>query len=356
MAASTIVTTQLLLDLYGRGGAQTATIYLPTVSDRTDAEERLVIRSKNATRALETQGASDALVAVVDTALAAVDHSDGTALLLVADEAGIQLQHSMVRPISHPLTHVGPCPLLMPMIAAVQPDRKHLAVLLDRTGADLYLRGSVGAPIETKTVEGDRDDIQKAHPGGWSNHRFPQAAEEAWEKNAKQVVEQMLADYSDVEQIIAGGETRMVGFLDEHIPERLRPLVVVEASRHADPDAFLDAADLALRDLAAGELAEEIRVMNDSIGIDMGAAGQDVLQALVSGRVDKLYVGNDSLEADRVTARFDFSQHQVVTSGGVEAPVTDGAIALAMATGAEVTVLPSTARGLVDGLAARYRY
>jgi len=356
MSPGTIVTTQLLLELYGRGGAQTATVYLPTVSERTDAEERLIITSKNAVRALETQGASDALVAITAAALAAVDHSDGMALLLVADEAGIALQHSMVRPISHPLTHVGPCPLLMPMIAAVQPDRKHLTVLLDRAGADLYFRESVGAPIETKTVEGVRDDIQKVHPGGWSNHRFAQAAEEAWEKNAKQVVEQMLADYSDVDQIIAGGETRMVGFLDEHIPERLRPLAVVEASRHADSDAFLDAADLALRDLAAGELAEEIRVMNDSIGSDTGAAGQDVLQALVSGRVAKLYVGNDSLETDRMTARFDFSQNQVLTSGGVEAPLTDGAICLAMATGADVTVLPETARGLVDGLAARYRY
>ncbi len=336
-----------------------ATVYMPTLSTTFDAEQQFEIRTKNACSDLEEAGASADLVERVSAAIAGHDHDDGAAIVLVATADDVILDLAMDRPVDRLVASVGPTPLLLPMIAAAQADEPHLAVLLDRTGADVYRRDGVGAPIDALQVDGDDVRVHRGHPGGWSQRRFQQTAENAWENNAVDVIEAILSEFGrDLPMIVAGDE-RAVGFFRAHLPSSI-DAVIIDGSRHADHDAFLDGADVAMRTRAAERIVADIERLRDHLGAGSGATGVEVLEMLSRGQVEHLLVGNDALDDERPTARFDFSvpMHRLDADheSATLAPITDGAVALAVQTGATVTVVPAHVAGLDDGLGAILRF
>lgn len=348
-----------LLDCYAAAGDEIATVYVPALSAHAEAEQRFAIRTKNTRTALEDGGAPKALTDRIIGALDDHQHDDGAALVIAATADRLLLDLAMARPVAKAVTSVGATPLLLPMISATQVDEPHLAVLLDRTGADVYRRSGVGAPLDTMEIEGDDVRVHRGHPGGWSQRRFQQIAENAWESNAKDVVSAVTDEYgTDLPMIVAGDE-RAVGFFTEHLPAAVT-VVEVEGSRHADHDAFLDAADEAMRTRAARRIVERLDQFRSSVGADRGATGLEVLELLSRGQVDHLLVGNDSFSGERPTARFDFSvpMYRLDDDHGPStiAPVTDGAVALARATGAGVTVVPASLPDIEQGLGAILRF
>ncbi len=345
-----------ILDAFGAAGQPLATVYLPSRSSVADAEDRFEIRHGNVLSRLEELAAPGDLVTVVDEALAGHSHADGAGLVLVAGTDGLVFEHSTIRPVARTEVSIGSTPRLLPLLRAVAADIDHVAVLLDRTGADLWIRDGLGDPLFEDSVEGQSIHVHRGKPGGWSQRRFQQRAENTWESNAKLVVEELLADLPDgTDLIVAGGDVRAVGFFAEHLPERLE-LETVDGSRAADHDAFLDAADLAVRSVAAARLADRIGEVRDMIGEGRGMAGADVLDLLTQGRVKRLYVADDTFADDRPSAPFDFSVPIHCPPGYegdcVAVPVTEGAVALAVATGAEVTLLPSAPLTALGGVVA----
>jgi hypothetical protein len=158
-----------------------ATIYLPSPSAVEDAAKRHDIEVGNVFKELAELGVSDQFEEVVAEALAEHQHRDDAALALVATPCEILLAHHLQRPISRAVVAVGRTPRLLPLLQATQCDIDHLAVLLDRTGADVWHRDGVGDPIDTKVVSGQEHHVHRGHPGGWSQRRFQQIAENAWE-------------------------------------------------------------------------------------------------------------------------------------------------------------------------------
>ena len=353
-----------LLEPYRHCGRDIATVYLPTRSAVEDAQDRLDIRAKNVAAELDGRGASSELVDLVASALDGHDHADGEGLVLVATSEEILLEHPTIRPVARTVVHLGPTPLLLPLLAATRADRPHVAVLLDRTGADAWARTDLGSPIATETVIGDELHVHRGHPGGWSQRRFQQRAENTWESNAKQVIDEIVAVGDETpDVVVVGGDVRAVGFFRDHLPSGI-DVLEVEASRAAAHEAFLDRVDDAVRSLAAADLVDEVEQLREAIAVGTGVAGPETLVLASQSRLDRLYVVDDSFDGGRPTSRFDFAIPLVVDDGydrldsvddPIVAPRTDGAVCLALATGADVVVLPATGVAGVEGNIAGLR-
>src|SRR5438067_561092 len=75
----------------------------------------------------------------------------------------------------------------------------HLVVLVDRAGADVVAfsrraaaHGAGGATVTTVGEESGSDpNLRKSNPGGWSQRRYQNRAENLWEQNAKSVADQV---------------------------------------------------------------------------------------------------------------------------------------------------------------------
>ena len=346
-----------LINVYQHAGQSLATVYLPSPSAIEDAEHRLDIRKKNVLADLERAGAGSQMLDHLRVALDGLDHDAGPAHTFVVSDDGVIFSREMDRPIARSAVFLGTSPQLLPLLAATQVDHRHLAVLLDRSGADVMERDGVGAALGQLEIEGSGVRLHRSSPGGWSQKRFQQTAENNWENNAREVVEQIVEAYPDTDLLICGGDVRAVGFFKDHLPARIE-CHEVDGSRHADADAFLDEADVTLRTLAASHLVELLERWQTATAAGNGSTGLEAVDHLAQGRVEHLLVVDDSDDENRPTSWFGFDDHthrSEASEGLVEAPITDAAVALARATGAEVTVIPNHPK--VDrGVAAVLRY
>ena len=355
-ATTTDVTKAALLDVYRHAGQPQATIHAPMRSDVADAEQRFEIRRGNIVKLLDERDCPAALADRVVAALERRQHDDAPGLLMVATEDALLLDTTSRRPPVQAEVGFGPTAQLLPALAATRTDVGHAAVLVDRVGADVWFRSGVGDAGETETIDGDELHVHRSHPGGWSQRRFQQRAENTWESNARQAVEEVTEMLpADVDLLVVGGDVRAAGFFVDHVPASY-DVLTADGSRAADHDAFLDSVDTKVRSFAARQFTAGLTAVKDAIGAGTGVAGQEVLEALAQGRVERLYVADDTGSADRPMATFDFTVPMALTSTPatsegtpVEAPVTDGAVALAVARGSDVVVVPSTGVAGLDG-------
>lgn len=338
-----------LLAVLDEPPSQFATIYLPSPSAIEDAEQQFAIRTKNVRQELEQAEAATSMIDLVDEALGRADHADAAGRFLVVSEERVVLDLDLVRPVDRVDITISPIPAILPMLEISRIDEPHVAVLVDRTGAHIYERSGVADPINLDVVEGEELHVQRSQPGGWSQKRFQTRAENTWEQNAKQTVEDILADHADLGLIIVGGDVRAVGFFTDHVPNG--PTVVeVEGSRSADHDAFLDNADRVLRTRAAERQVEALDRVKQAVATDNGAEGDTALQLLTQGRAGEVIIGNDHQDQHRATAEFDLTIPAYLggskdweTEHSVTAPVADAALLLAHRLGTEVVVVPQGA-------------
>lgn len=331
-----------------------ATVYLPLPSATEQAVSELGIRRKNVMSMLQEQGASAEMQSVVSSALATIDHASAAAVLLVAGADEVLLNEPLDRPVSRTVVRVGPTPALLPLLSARQTDAPHLAILIDRAGADVMWRNGVGDPLESFEVEGGDPPLHRGHFSGWSQRRFQQTAENSWENNAKDVVDEISQRHPEAEFVIVGGDVRAVGFFVDHVPAKWNPIHVVDGARHGDHDAFLDEADLILRTRAASRLASDLDDFRSGLASGHAVTGNAVFEMLEQRRIERLLVANDSGYTKRLTARFDFDAGRRDPKG-VHAPVTEAAVALAVGGGAGVIVTPRNIGELDKGIGGQVR-
>ncbi len=331
-----------------------ATIYLPSPSAVEDAEQRFAIRTKNVRQHLEQADAPESMVALVDEALGRADHSDAAGRFLVVTDERVVLDRDLVRPVDETDITLGRLPAILPMLEISRIDVPHLAVLLDRTGAHVYERSGVADPVDVDVIEGEELHVQRSQPGGWSQKRFQTRAENLWEQNAKQTVEEILAEHPDVELIVVGGDVRAVGFFTEHVPNG--PTVVeVDGARSADHDAFLDNADRVLRTRAAERQTEAMDRVTEAVATGNGADGDAALQLITQGLADEVIIGNDHRDPDRATAEFDLTipaylggSQEWDTEHAVTVPIADAALLMAHRLGTNIVVVPKGAAARFD--------
>jgi hypothetical protein len=356
------------------------TVYLSTEAAVEQAAQQSELRWKTLRRELEEAGAPEEALAAIDP-LVPDAHHRGRTLAVVADATGTRVVRHEPEPPARDVGWVAPLPRVGPLIEWAQTAIPHLVVLTDRAGADIivFSRAAAGEGAgETDVVTVGQDTgqdpvLRKNQPGGWSQRRYQNRAENLWEQNAKAVADQItsLVDEIGARLVVVAGDVRALQKLREQLPPPIVDIMKeVDGSRGpGSADAGLDEIADDVVKLVATVAAEDtvafLRQFKQERGQDdlavQGAKG--TLEALAAARVDTLLIHDDP-EDDR-TAWFGPEPGMVAETSetlgdmGVEHPqqarLVDVAIRAAFNTSAAVRIVPS-AGSVKEGIGAILRF
>jgi hypothetical protein len=343
-------------------------VYLNTERDVEKASHRSQTRWKTVRSDLEDQGVSRALLDEIDLIVPDA-HLEGDCLAVIGGSE--QILHVEHGPAVSPNDEAtwDRLPRLLPIIRWRQSDPPYAVVLTDRTGADLFgfRRGSPDLQTE---VEGEHDELRKVGPGGWSQRRFQQRAEDSWEQNAEKVaaaVERLVVQVQPVFVAVAG-DVRAVQLLRDSLPNEVGELIhVIEGERPWDgkgdpiPDEARELVETHVREATEGLLArfEEERGQKDQACEGAAATARGLARAQVA----VLFVA-DQTEDDRtlwfgpdpaLLAAADQELKELGVDSPEEGPARDVLVRAALGTGAGVRVLDGP-DVIDDGVGALLRW
>lgn len=341
-----------------------ATIVLPTPSNTRDADDQLDVRWRNARTRLAEQGTPEAELDELDAVAGRVEPGQGAAVVIIKsgddDPAWVEYLDDAV---THALAVRGELPRLGPVLESRQRSVAHVIVVADRVGADV-IAVDAGSELESAEVEGSELHIHRGHPGGWSQRRFQQRAENAWEANAGDVAQVVvdMAERVEPRFIAIAGDVRAVTFLLEQLPDEL-----ADISQKLDgqsPDLIADQTVRAAADIVARDTVAILETYNEAAGQGHAATdAAETLAALSEGRVDTLLVHDDP-DDDR-TARFerpglacsilDRDATDPLPADAATGRLVDVAIRSALLSDAAIRFVPAHA-GSSDGLGATLRW
>src|SRR5439155_5953945 len=124
------------------------TVYLDARSDQPQAEQILETRWKTARSGLANEGASDEDLAAIDAAVAGATHIGGDTLAVVAAGGQVLLSRHLPAPPAADAWRIGLLPWVGPLVAADQTLVPHVAVYVERTGAEIHAFDSSGRPVD----------------------------------------------------------------------------------------------------------------------------------------------------------------------------------------------------------------
>jgi hypothetical protein len=345
-----------------------ASVYMATEGDVEQAADRVALRWKNLRGQLLAAGVPEATVAAVDP-LVEGSHTAGATLAVIAAVDGVRYTANLADPPPRETVfRHGALPDVLPLLAAAQAAVPHVAVLTDRTGADMAARVADGVD-RSEHVEGRRTPhLHKPRAGGWSQPRYHHRAEALWESNAGEVADALtrLVDQVRPRFVAAAGDVRAVQLLREQSPKRVRELLCVVGGEHDSLDAVFAEADKLVTAAVQADteaLLERFAQERHDLAVEGAAA---TLTALGRGQVETLLVAGLFLD-DRRTAWFGpaptdaAADREALGALGVVEPVegrlVDVAVRSALGTGAGVRVFdPDRAGGPAEGLGALLRF
>ncbi len=353
----------------------TVTVYLPAKNDRadSDAAHRLELEWSNLRRSLGDRGASELDLDAIDPVTSHADDRGDTIVAIAADGA-LLAAGFITEPIAAPLGTCAVIPALLPFLGWDQSRIAHVIVVVDRTGADVIAVSPNRDDVGT-TITGDDEHIQRSAPGGWSQRRFQQRAENLWENNARDVaaeVDRLVMAYQ-ARAVIVAGDARALGFLRLHLSANTNALVREIDGARADWSIDQIAADTVnhVAGLAVEQLDQEQAAFADALGTGRAVEGCDaVFQALRRARVDTLHVVDDTNEVDNAigprptgcTASDPAHSYPKLDPPDLgsetvfqRAPLHDIALRCAVLTGARIVVIPPGRDAPAEGLGAVLR-
>lgn len=264
-------------------------VLLPSPSAVEDPDGRLAAHWRVARGSLAGRWPEHRL-AELDERIAAVGHRDAAALAIVQAQSGAVLIEPLADPVVGTRAQVDPLPRLATVLEDRQRTLPHLVVRTDRAGADVIAFDG-GSTLGAEIVEGETEYIHRGHPGGWSQRRYQQRAENLWEQNAGEVAATVLrmAEAVDPVVVAVAGEVRAQDLVADALAPRLGPRVV---RLEAGDDHGI--ADEVVR-LVADHVARAQRSAADRLrsGLHDGTATTHVLPALAEGRVATLLLDDD---------------------------------------------------------------
>lgn len=317
---------------------------------------------------LADAGAPEQACGAIATALDGVEPSARGAVV-VADASEVLLVEALPEPPRAQIARWSQLPSLSAVLEHRQSLIRAIVVLADRAGADIVVHGPGGDELSS-SVEGEDYPITKSAPGGWSQSRYQQRAEDSWEQNAGAVAERVgeIATRLSPDLVVVGGDVRAVELVQERLPDELRAMArTIVPGRAADGSE--EQRDDEIVRLTNTAIAEDtvalLQAFQDLSGQAARAAnGPDaVLAALQKSQVEVLLVHDDA-DDDR-TAWFAAEAGMVAmtndeasalgASEPVEARLIDVAVNAALRTGAAIRIVPDAA-AIEDGIAATLRW
>lgn len=348
-----------------------ATAYLDTTSAVEGAADRIAARWRARREELAEQGADEATLDAM-AAAAGRDHGAGDGQVLIGGGGKLLLDTRLPAPPRRETATWGPLPDVVPLAAQLGYTVPYVLVVADRTGADITAYGDSGDPAAEQQVEGDTQHIRKVNPGGWSQRRYQDRAENLWHSNAEKVADRVarLATAVGARLIVLAGDVRALTFLRDSLPPPARDLLTEAEEGGRTAGASGESlqehvqrlvAEAAVREnLAVIEEFEQERGQHDraveGLANTVGALQRAQVQALVAagdfGAEATLYVGTDPLLlAVEEQELLDLGAESVVA-----APAGPALLRAAVATGADLVFVPGGPTPLADGIGALLRY
>jgi len=344
-----------------------ASLYLGMADNLDGIAHERALRWRGLRDQLASQGADEATLAALADAVDSLGPTDVALAAFAADGRVVAQRQVAERFGDRGLWSSLPC--VLPLLAYEQRAVPCVVALADRTGADLRVEMD-GSRIYAE-VEGTDDEIERNAPGGWSQRRYQDRAEDSWAHNAAKVAEAVtrLSDQMDAEVVALGGDVRAVQLVREHLPPRVSTLVhqLTHGSRH--PSRGDRRHEQEVRDLVSALVHSRTSGLLSRLAEDR-AHGRAVegtaatLDVLAKSQAQTLVVVDDPRD-DRVAwfgpDPVDVAAQPATLASLVGSPshgrLADVAVRAALGTGATVHVLrPGLADKPADGLAALLRY
>lgn len=343
-----------------------ATAYVPTPSAVEDAGDQLQITCKDVEHRAAELGIGQADIDRLLEGIRRRGHDAGNGLVAVLDEQDVRTWPTATDWSTR--VTAGPVPDLGDLLAVHQTWVPHALVLATRTGADIRLAVRRDARAHSSVEEPDIH-TRKVQPGGWSQRRFQQRAEEQWLDTAKVVVEHLtqLLGPGEIDLLLLAGEVEMRRLVRDALPEAFAGLVEeipINASTVDGSDETLEArVDQAVEEAAATRRVQIQQQVQEAVGGGTGVSGTtDVLRALFQGRAETVVVHLD--RARDGIAHIGPEPIQVAADAGALAELdlrprrvrpVDAVLRGAAATDASVLAMEQAMADFPDGLAAALR-
>jgi hypothetical protein len=332
------------------------TVHVGSESDLEQAADKYELEWKNILAELGGKGVDDrTLQAIAD---AKGTHDAGASRLVVAStsDADVKVAVSLPMPPRRPVVDVAALPHLLPLIEDVTTRVSYVLVVADRTGAELsafYDTETVGAEV---TVRGKRTIERGPARGSWKHiyHEFP--AEQVWmNRIAHDIVDGIarLAHDISAELIIAAGDVRVLSAIQDELPpdlkgrwatveggrghdgsdQRIRQQVRDTVSRH-----LVDKSLAMLEDYAQerGQLRRACEGVSDVVAALRKAQVRTLLVTTQAPQEATLWFGSEPATIGETAAEL----RDLGERAPMEGPLVDVLIWSALATGANVQVVP----------------
>lgn len=336
------------------------------------AADRYETAWKSMLKQLEEQGVAGPVREAISGARG--EHDEGDARLVVASvpDAKVVLAESVSnRPAADRVT-LGALPDLLPVVDELSTRVPHVVVLADRHGAEITARYDMDEVARDVTVKGTELHTRKVHSGGWSHRRYLHRVEEQWESTARDIATavQSLAEQIDAQLIVGAGDLREISLVHDNLPEHLKAKwVEVQGTRGGDGSEGLvqqRIADAVSMHTAAGTL--------ELLGDYAQERGQDkracdgvaaVVEALRKAQVQTLLVTTGADQSTTAWFGEDPTQlgltrsdvEALGTSTPTEGPLVSVLLRAALATGADVQLVPhQSEQAPNEGVGAILRY
>lgn len=217
-----------------------ASAYVDAPRPTEDASHERHLAAVAVARELSTQGADEETCVAVREALQEARQSSephGRAVFARAGEVVLTLPLS--RSPDGGVVRWTPLPHTAPLLELAGEEPVCLVAYVDRKGADLELRGSLGHE-DAGTVTGRQWPVHRTSTGDWSERHFQLRVENTWEHNAAEIADALAVcqEETGADLLILVGDEREKRSVRERLPKRLHDMVVEAA--HGAGSRLLD--------------------------------------------------------------------------------------------------------------------
>lgn len=363
MATATITDNPLIHDLYQlQGPVLTAYLNAPFAGPGTDDS---ALRRQALLHDLRRSGASPDALEAMRSVLETLQPGRPPAAAFVGVDGQTRM-FSLPGAEVEDQAHCAAVPHVLPLLHWRQQHPAFATVMIDRTGAELTVQPAGAAQPLRAEVAGPDDEIERNAPGGWSQGRYQNRAEDSWQHNAGRAAE-VVADAlaaSQADLLIVGGDVRAEQYFLDQLPARVHSEVTIKTipggrSRDGSQDHREDDVEAVVQEFVDEESLRALTRVQDRSGPGgLGVQGPAAtIHALSRAQVQMLLLAPPepgTQWAEPTTAWFgpqptDISEHRsgVLVPDGKPShgPLEEVLARAAVLTDADVRILPE---GLAD--------
>ncbi|KDN21880.1 Rv2629 family ribosome hibernation factor [Amycolatopsis rifamycinica] len=342
-------------------------VFLEDSHDTEDAGRQLDLKLRDIAARLREQGADEATVDAVVTAVRDGERAVGRGGRGVVAAGGrVLLDRRLAGAPAVEVARVSARPYLLPFASHGHAGVGYLLVLVDNRGADLVSYDRDGREVATETVTGEDSPLHKVRGGGLAHTSMQASVEETRNQNIEDVADRIAV--LGPELVLLAGEQQSRRALHTKLAPALQEITRELSSGGRAAGASRDDLRQEVETVLAEHRLQELDGLAERYRMGLGRGDglavtglADVVAALAAANVDTLLIGDPAdtvvwvgentgeIATDRESLR------AFGVEGGHEQRVDEALPWAALASGASVTVMDERVE-LKDGVGALLRH